>query len=92
MRATRTPWFHRSLVVSSLGVAVGVWLNAAGVVARAKDLFDAAIRRVDPPRPGAAPTAAQAPAASPLPAVEGEAAEREAADADDEHRNDSEER
>jgi len=61
-------------------------------VARAKDLFDAAIRRVDPPRPGAAPTAAQAPAASPLPAVEGEAAEREAADADDEHRNDSEER
>ena len=37
MRATRTPWFCRSLVVLSLGVAVGVWLGAAGVVARAKD-------------------------------------------------------
>ena len=61
-------------------------------VARAKDLFDAAIRRVDPPRPGAAPPAARPSAASPLPAVEGEAAEREAADADDEHRDDSEER
>jgi hypothetical protein len=61
-------------------------------VARAKDLFDAAIRRVDPPRPGAAPPAARSSAASPLPAVEGEAAEREAADADDEHRDDSEER
>ncbi len=61
-------------------------------VARAKDLFDAAIRRVDPPRPGAAPPAARSSAASPLPAVEAEAAEREAADADDEHRDDSEER
>jgi hypothetical protein len=61
-------------------------------VARAKDLFDAAIRRVDPPRQGAAPTAARSPAASPLPAVEGEAAEREAADADDEQRDESEER
>ena len=37
MRATRTPWFCRSLVVLSLGVAVGVWLGAAAVVARAKD-------------------------------------------------------
>lgn len=37
MRATRNPWFPRSLVVSSLGVAVGVWLGAAGTVARAKD-------------------------------------------------------
>ena len=61
-------------------------------VARAKDLFDAAIRRVDPPRQGAAPTGARSPAASPLPAVEGEAAEREAADADDEQRDESEER
>ena len=61
-------------------------------VARAKDLFDAAIRRVDPPRPGAAPPAARTPEASPLPAVGVEAAEREAADADDEPRDDSEER
>ena len=35
MRAKRTDWFHRSLVVASLGV--GVWLGVAGVVARAKD-------------------------------------------------------
>ena len=61
-------------------------------VARAKDLFDAAIRRVDPPRQGAAPTAARSPVASPVPAVEGEAAEREAADADHEHRDEAEER
>lgn len=37
MRATRNPWLPRSLVVSSLGVAVGVWLGAAGTFARAKD-------------------------------------------------------
>lgn len=35
MRATRIHWFCRSLVVSSLGVAVG--LGAEGAVARAKD-------------------------------------------------------
>ncbi len=35
MRATRNPWFPRSLVVLSLGAAVG--LGAAGAVARAKD-------------------------------------------------------
>ncbi len=35
MRATRIHWFHRSLVVLSLGVSVG--LGAAGAVARAKD-------------------------------------------------------
>jgi uncharacterized protein YkwD len=35
MRATRNPWFPRSLVVLSVGAAVG--LGAAGSVARAKD-------------------------------------------------------
>lgn len=35
MRAPRTPWLHRSLVVSSLGVTIG--LSAVGNVARAKD-------------------------------------------------------
>jgi len=35
MRATRNPWFPRSLVVLSVGAAVG--LGAAGAVARAKD-------------------------------------------------------
>ncbi len=35
MRATRSPWFPRSLVVLSVGAAVG--LGAAGSVARAKD-------------------------------------------------------
>ena len=35
MRATRNPWFPRSLVVLSVGAAVG--LGAAGPVARAKD-------------------------------------------------------
>ena len=35
MRATRNPWFPRSLVVLSLGAAVG--LGVAGAVARAKD-------------------------------------------------------
>ena len=35
MRATRNPWFPRSLVVLSLGASVG--LGAAGSVARAKD-------------------------------------------------------
>lgn len=35
MRAPRTPWLHRSLIVSSLGFAIG--LSAVGNVARAKD-------------------------------------------------------
>ena len=35
MRVTRSPWFPRSLVVLSVGAAVG--LGAAGPVARAKD-------------------------------------------------------
>jgi len=35
MRATRSPWFPRSLIVLSLSAAVG--LGAAGAVARAKD-------------------------------------------------------
>ncbi len=35
MRATSSPWFPRSLVVLSVGAAVG--LGAAGSVARAKD-------------------------------------------------------